>query len=320
MKINNVDIHTGATLADTVKADSTMALVAFPGNQTTLLEKAPDRPSNDLMAYIATNTGGAASRYVLTLAPTYTSTQSLPPAPAGTQRVTTIVDGATYYPLVAPCPAASCTNGDPIANAIADPGTSAYNEAVARKTEKDINIITAAGGVFSAAARGVNALTELATASGGAARVAEALGANTSVNVNAATSTNAPQVIAKVNAGRSPYSEITGAIGEFQGYENATNGLGHVGIQAPGKTSVPGRPDYLTFDTAGDGTIYVWDAKYRAPNNASYPKSIPTAKLDKWMPQVENSVNNMPPGPLKDMALDALINGRVTGKVFKWPQ
>ena len=127
-------------------------------------------------------------------------------------------------------------------------------------------------------------------------------------------------MIAKVNSGRSPYSELNGAIGEFQGYDKATNGLGHVGIQAPGKTSVPGRADYVTLDTAGDGTIHVWDAKYRAPNNSSYPKSIPAEKLDKWMPQVENSVRNMPPGPAKDMAIDALNNGRVVGKVFKWPQ
>ncbi|WP_426212032.1 RHS repeat-associated core domain-containing protein [Massilia sp. TWP1-3-3] len=143
-------------------------------------------------------------------------------------------------------------------------------------------------------------------------------GANTATTPKGATSRS--QVIAKVNSGRSPYSELNGAIGEFQGYDKATNGLGHVGIQAPGKTSVPGRADYVTLDTAGDGTIHVWDAKYRAPNNSSYPKSIPAEKLDKWMPQVENSVRNMPPGPAKDMAIDALNNGRVVGKVFKWPQ
>lgn len=126
-------------------------------------------------------------------------------------------------------------------------------------------------------------------------------------------------ILAKVNNGRSPYSEINGAIGELQGYNQATNDLGHISIQAPGKTSVPG-PDYVTLDLVNDGTINVWDSKYRGPQATSYPKSIPEAKLNNWMPQVADSINKKPSGPAKSMALDAYLNGRVVGKIFKWPQ
>lgn len=156
-----------------------MSLVSVPGDQITLLEKAPTRPSNDLMAYIAANTGGNASPYVLTPGPTYVTGSSLPAAPEGTKRVTMTVDGAAYFPLVAPCPAVSCTNGDPIANAIPDAGTKAYNEAVARKTEREIEIFTAGLGLVGAAVHGVTAVSNLATKASAAARVAEVAGANT---------------------------------------------------------------------------------------------------------------------------------------------
>lgn len=85
----------------------------------------------------------------------------MPQAPVGTTRVTRTIDGAVYFPLVASCPAASCTNGDPIANAIPDAGTAAYKEAVARKTEKDVNIATAVVGLAGSLVRGVGALAEL---------------------------------------------------------------------------------------------------------------------------------------------------------------
>jgi filamentous hemagglutinin len=174
--VRNVDIKTGKTIQETLAADNTMSLVSVSGDQSTLLEKAPTRPSNDLMAYIAANTGGNASRYVLTPGPSYVTGSSLPAAPEGTKRVTMTVDGAAYFPLVAPCPAVSCTNGDPIANAIPDAGTKAYNEAVARKTENDINIASAFFGVAGAAVRGVTAVSNLVAKAGAAARVAEVAG------------------------------------------------------------------------------------------------------------------------------------------------
>ncbi|MET3135484.1 hypothetical protein AAKU55_005794, partial [Oxalobacteraceae bacterium GrIS 1.11] len=180
--VKNTNIKNGEPIQDTLKADNTMPLVSVPGDQITLLEKPPTRPGNDLMAYITANTGGKDSPYVLTPGPTYTSSQSLPVAPPGTTRVTVTVDGAVYFPLVASCPAASCTNGDPIANAIPDAGTKAYNEAVSRKSEKEVNVLSGMLGVGGALIRGVTAVTELATTASAAARVAEAAAA-----VNTAT-------------------------------------------------------------------------------------------------------------------------------------
>ncbi|WP_215407187.1 hypothetical protein [Janthinobacterium sp. JC611] len=183
--VRNVDIKTGKTIQETLAADNTMSLVSVPGDQVTLLEKAPTRPSNDLMAYITANTGGKSSPYVLTPRPTYVTNQSLPTAPEGTKRVTMTVEGAVYFPLVAPCPAVSCTNGDPIANAIPDAGTKAYNEAVARKTEKEVEIFTAVLGLGGAAIRGAGAIVNLATKTSAVARGAELAGLS-SVNAAAA--------------------------------------------------------------------------------------------------------------------------------------
>ncbi|WP_217429992.1 hemagglutinin repeat-containing protein [Rugamonas rubra] len=134
----------------------------------TLIEDKPTTPSNELMAFIIANTGGKDSPYVLTPAKTYLTSSSLPPAPPGTTRVSVTVENAVYFPLVASCPAVSCTNGDPIANAIPDAATKAYNDAVARKSEKDFNIVTAVLGVGGAAARGVSTLTELGSATAAA--------------------------------------------------------------------------------------------------------------------------------------------------------
>ncbi|WP_257620633.1 hemagglutinin repeat-containing protein [Janthinobacterium sp. NKUCC08_JDC] len=174
--VKNVDIKTGKTIQETLAADNTMSLVSVPGDQVTLLEKAPTRPSNDLMAYITANTGGNASPYILTPGRTYVTGSSLPAAPEGTKRVTMTVEGAVYFPLAVPCPAVSCTNGDPIANAIPDVGTKAYNEAVARKTAKEVEIFTAALGLAGAAVRGGAIAINLTKASSAlrAAEVAEA--------------------------------------------------------------------------------------------------------------------------------------------------
>ncbi|MYN20904.1 hypothetical protein GTP81_29635, partial [Rugamonas sp. FT107W] len=150
-------------------------------------------------------------------------------------------------------------------------------------------------------------------------RVEENIRETFATDLNSFLNAEKTEILAKVNSGRYPYTEINGAIGELRGYKQATNDLGHIGIQAPGKTSVPG-PDYVTLDPAGDGTIYVWDAKYRGPNAVSYPKSIPDDKLTNWMSQLKDSIKSMPEGPAKEMALDALKNGRVVGKIFKWPQ
>jgi hypothetical protein len=126
------------------------------------------------------------------------------------------------------------------------------------------------------------------------------------------------QVLARVNGGRAAFSEINASLGELNGYQQALNS-GQIGIRGPGNASVQG-PDYVTLDTTGEGTVNVWDAKYRGPKYSSYPTSIDPDKLQAWMPQVVDAVNAMPEGPAKSMAIDALANGRVAGLVFKWPK
>jgi filamentous hemagglutinin len=171
--VNSVDIRTGATLQDTLKADPTMPL-GF-GDKVTLSETAPTRPNNELINFIVANTGGAKSPYVMTLAPTYSGPVMLPSAPAGTTRATMVVEGAVYYPLVAPCPAVSCTNGDPIAFGIQDAGTSAYLEALSRRDEKYLNIGTGVLGVGGTVLRGISTLAEVASNSARVAAVPEAV-------------------------------------------------------------------------------------------------------------------------------------------------
>jgi filamentous hemagglutinin len=139
--LNLANIQSGVTLQDALKSDPGLPLVV--GDQRTLLEQVPARPNNELIDYIVASTGGASSPYVLTRGVSCSDSTALPAALSGTTRGTVMVDGVAYHPLVAQCPAASCTNGDSIAYAIADTGTSTYSEAVARKAEKDINIATA---------------------------------------------------------------------------------------------------------------------------------------------------------------------------------
>ncbi len=125
-----------------------------------------------------------------------------------------------------------------------------------------------------------------------------------------------PKVIAKVNDGRAPYSELNGAIGEARGWNQALES-GHVPISGPGKASLPGA-DYITYDPATRSVI-VWDAKYRAPGGR-YPSSLPLSKLQAWQAEIINSVKNMPDGQAKVSAESALKAGRVEGRIFKWPQ
>lgn len=63
----------------------------------------------------------------------------------------------------------------------------------------------------------------------------------------------------------------------------------------------------------------VYDAKYRGPGG-SYPRQIPPAKLQSWLPQVRKAIDALPNGPVKARALQALQQGRIRGEVFKWPQ
>ena len=138
-------------------------------------------PENiELKAYIANNTQGQAGIvYPTIMLPPTKSTppERLPQAPMGTTRVTTVVDGVAYYPLVANCPVAACTNGDPIANAIPDPGTQAYVEAVDRKVDRTVNIVSGVLGVGGAVLRGGSAVAGLLAETSEVARVAESVAA-----------------------------------------------------------------------------------------------------------------------------------------------
>ncbi|MGK5060465.1 hemagglutinin repeat-containing protein [Janthinobacterium sp. LB2P49] len=92
--VRNVDIKTGKTIQEILKADNTMPVVSIPGDQITLLEKAPTRPTNDLMTFIQENTGGSTSAYLFTKAPTYTNT----PSPVSTARCVTAECAAGVLP------------------------------------------------------------------------------------------------------------------------------------------------------------------------------------------------------------------------------
>lgn len=111
-------------------------------------------------------------------------------------------------------------------------------------------------------------------------------------------------------------SHINGSIGELRGYQSAIDDLGQMGIQSPGKVSATG-PDYITYDPAS-GNVIVWDSKYRGPGG-SYPSNLPADKVNSWMPQVSDAIHNLPPGPLRDAAIDALQSGKVQGQIFRWP-
>ncbi|MFC5474728.1 hemagglutinin repeat-containing protein [Paraherbaspirillum soli] len=136
-------------------------------DSTTTIERLPmTPPSQDLMDFIVAQTGGKNSPYFFN-APKQTQTSyssDLPAAPQGTHRVSTTVNGYAYFPLAADCPAASCTNGDSIAYAIADPGTKAYQEALARQQERDFNIYSGLLGGVGRLVGAVKAITGLAEA------------------------------------------------------------------------------------------------------------------------------------------------------------
>ncbi len=84
------------------------------------------------------------------------------------------------------------------------------------------------------------------------------------------------------------------------------------------KVTAPGA-DYVTMDPK-NGTIYIWDSKYRGPNSSSYPTTISAQKFNSWKNDLQNIINAMPDGPAKTMAQNSLNNGNIQGEIFKWPQ
>ena len=173
------NVRTGTSIQEARNVDGAIPLRPDPNYPKILVEDKPTLPSNDLMDYIQANTGGKASPYVLTRAPvTWTSASTstvgkLPEAPAGIRRISVTVDGVSYSPLVATCPAASCTNGDSIAGALGDAATKAYEDAVNRKVERQVNVATAVigvGGAVVSAVRAIGGIAEMGVAENVAAR------------------------------------------------------------------------------------------------------------------------------------------------------
>ena len=106
-----------------------------------------------------------------------------------------------------------------------------------------------------------------------------------------------------------------GTIGEFHGYQYATHDLGQEGIEPPGSVTAPG-PDFITYDPKTDEVV-AWDSKYRG-EGGKYPANVPATKLANWLPDVRDAVNNLPPGPLRDNALNALNNGGYGGSIYPY--
>jgi filamentous hemagglutinin len=132
---------------------------------TTSLEILPNVNNPELADFIVKNSKGYYFSPAVLPPQNTMASAGLPLAPEGTRRVSIVIDGVAYFPLIANCPAASCINGDPIAGGLGDASTQAYQEAVARKAEKDLNVATSAAGIFGAALRGIRTLVALADAS-----------------------------------------------------------------------------------------------------------------------------------------------------------
>ena len=127
---------------------------------------------------------------------------------------------------------------------------------------------------------------------------------------------NEPVILANVNGGKNPYTELNAAIAEARGWNQALE-LGQIPISPPGKASAPGA-DFITFDP-GSSSLVVWDAKYRGPGG-SYPSTLSPAKIEAWQAEIVKAVQNMPAGENKAAAERALSTGKVIGRIFKWPQ
>jgi hypothetical protein len=127
-------------------------------------------------------------------------------------------------------------------------------------------------------------------------------------------SSNADGGTATTIAG-SNINHINGAIGEAQGYQYATQDLKQIGIQAPGNVTTPG-PDFITFDPA-NGTINVWDAKFRS--NLNFPSSANGFGSQAWLQEVQQAINNIPDATLRQQVQQAYTNGKINWNIFQWP-
>ena len=123
-------------------------------------------------------------------------------------------------------------------------------------------------------------------------------------------------VLARVNHGKAPFSELNSAIAEARGWQNAID-KGQVGIRPPTKASAGG-VDYVTFDPTR-GEVVLWDAKYRRPGGR-YPSSVPATKTTAWKAQARAAAEAMPESPVRLVILDALARGKVRTEIFRWPQ
>jgi hypothetical protein len=44
-----------------------------------------------------------------------------------------------------------------------------------------------------------------------------------------------------------------------------------------------------------------------------------TDKINSWMPQLREAIQNLPAGSVREAEIDALQNGRVQGQILRWP-
>jgi hypothetical protein len=189
--------------------DPGMTVEARPGAQLVLQEVLPaNAPDTQLVRFIVEGTGGASSPYMFATSKEVTVTvpSIYKAAPAGTTRTTVMVDGAAYFPLVANCPAVSCTNSSPIAAGIEDEGTKAYLAALDEKMYRDgvfgllglINPGVRGWGLVPRAGGAVEgtALREGASI-GGSRTVAGEAGASRSVSAGTASYAEVERALAK---------------------------------------------------------------------------------------------------------------------------
>jgi filamentous hemagglutinin len=114
---------------------------------------------------------------------------------------------------------------------------------------------------------------------------------------------------------RNDIRHINGAIAEAHGYADALES-GQLGIQAPGKVTLPG-PDYITFDPAA-GKIVVWDSKFSS--TGKFPTSAKGFEARSWLNQVNSAIQSIKEPMLKEQAQKAFSNGMIEWKIYTWPK
>jgi filamentous hemagglutinin len=110
-------------------------------------------------------------------------------------------------------------------------------------------------------------------------------------------------------------AKMNAQITEVQGYlESLRNG--EIPIQGLGNSNAQG-PDWITYEPSSQ-TVFVWDAKYRAPGGR-YPSQIDPDTMEKWKSEIADAIACMPEGDAKEGAAKAFADGRIRGRIFRGP-